>query len=132
MDHVQSYRGKNSFFGGSAGFSKPEWVICGGRLSVETVRVLASKELTYAELKVYYTHQDIHDGGIVPASSVVTSRRITLQTSMNTFIIIDGPDYATCLKYLFEQWSPDQEKNPLAIESPTGRLEYPSRPQIGY
>jgi len=102
------------------GFSKPEWVICGGQMPVG-VRVLASKDLNYAELEVQFTYQDIWDG-LFPVASVVTSQHITLHTSMRTFVIIDGPDYSTCLKHLFEKWSPDETKQP-AIDSGQKQLE---------
>lgn len=95
----------------SSSFPSPEWIICGmvlpeGNPGYE-VRILASKTLTQAEIEANFGHQDIFDG-IFPVSSVIAYRDFILTTHMRDLVIIDGPDYAACLKHLFETWSPDK------------------------
>jgi hypothetical protein len=118
-------------------FPNPEWIICGMQMP-KGVRIVASKTLTRAELEANYQHHSIFDGPF-PVGTVMTSYDLALTTHMRDLVIIDGSDYATCLKHLFEKWSPDKTEKPaigpkqLGIEgSPTGRSNYPGKPAIGY
>ena len=120
----------------SSQFPNPEWSICGMQLPDGKVRIIASKELSYAELRYEAGFHQVFDG-IFPIHAGITHTDLTLTTHMRTCVLIDGPDYATCIKHLFETWKPDDLKRKaigpkqLGIEgSPTGRT--PTPPPIGY
>lgn len=97
----------------SVGFTRPDWVMCGGPNPAGGVRLLASKELNQAELEAQFEYRDIWDGGpfgpvgLTPIGARLTSQRITLTTEMRTFTVIDAPDYPSAFKALFEDWSPE-------------------------
>jgi len=115
----------------------PVFAVTGGLLEDGRVRLFASKDLTRAELQVVVDHTDVTWDG-VNVDTRATGYQITLGTRMRHFIIIDAPDWDAAWDYLFKHWSPKPEpKKALGpgqqeiVGSPTGRLEYPSRPQIG-
>jgi hypothetical protein len=87
----------------AAGFGRPDWVMCGtpGPLGV---RLLASKDMTHAELEAKFDHVMADTGWDVFPHSV--SQRITLTAGLKTFIVIDAPDYPSAFRALFEQWTP--------------------------
>lgn len=85
----------------TAGFGRPDWVMCGCPVP-GGVRLLASKDMTHAELSADYGWADI-DAWSPP---VLTSRRITLTSGLKTFIMIEAPDYPSAFAALFEQWTP--------------------------
>ena len=87
----------------NAGFARPDWVMCGCPVP-GGVRLLASKDMTHAELSADYGYADIGVPGWDPP--VLTSRRITLTAGMSTFIMIEAPDYPSAFAALFEQWTP--------------------------
>jgi hypothetical protein len=88
----------------TAYFGRPDWVMCGWP-SRGGVTLLASKEMTHAELEAQYGWEET---GMRPDSSppLLRGRRITLTSGLKTFIVIEAPDYATAFKALFEQWTP--------------------------
>jgi hypothetical protein len=83
-----------------AGFGRPDWVMCGCP-APGGVRLLASKDMTHAELEVAY---DWADTGRWPP--IPRGQRITLTAGLKTFIVIDAPDYPSAFRALFEQWTP--------------------------
>jgi hypothetical protein len=100
------------------------------------VRIIASKDLTHGEIR-YEARRGVIFDGPFPIDCGITSSDLSLTTHMRTCVFIDGPDYATCLKYLFETWKPDETQHKaigpkqLGIkDSPTGRT--PTPPPIGY
>jgi hypothetical protein len=103
--------------------ANPDWVMCGMRLATGGVRLLASKELTLAELEVMVERQDIFwaPGDILPVAQAVTSQRMTLTTHMRTFVVIDAPDYPSAFSDLFRDWSPEGDVR-LAITTGQGEL----------
>lgn len=114
----------------SQGLPNPEWVICGMQMTTG-VRIVASKTLTRAELEAQVQHQDIFDGPF-PVASVMSSYHLILTTRMRDCVIIDGPDYPTCLKHLFEEWSPDQEvRKPITPAARAIEAAIDRRRQIG-
>jgi hypothetical protein len=85
-------------------FGRPDWVMVGTTMP-SGVRLLASKELTHAELEAQFDRAapwDAYDFSIPP----VVSQRITLAAGMRTFIVIDAPDYPSAFRSLFESWTP--------------------------
>ena len=88
----------------AAGFERPDWVMCGCP-APGGVRLLASKDMTHAELEAKFGYQDINIG-LLDAMHVLDSRRITLTAGLKTFIVIDAPDYPSAFRALFEQWTP--------------------------
>lgn len=83
-------------------FSRPDWVMCGVPWN-GGVRLLASKDMTHAELSVDHGYEDTFGPWEQP---VLTSRRITLTSGLKTFITIEAPDYPSAFAALFEQWTP--------------------------
>jgi hypothetical protein len=87
----------------AAGYGHPDWVMVGVPHN-GGVRLLASKEMTHAELSADFGYADIGMTGWDPPA--LTSRRITLTAGMRTFIMIEAPDYPSAFAALFEQWTP--------------------------
>jgi len=61
----------------TAGYGRPDWVMCGMPWN-GGVRLLASKDMTHAELEAQFGYRDIYDGGLTPEYAVPGSCRITL------------------------------------------------------
>lgn len=89
-----------------AGFSRPDWVMCGMPWN-GGVRLLASKDMTHAELAADYGWADTDPWDGPP---MLTSRRITLTSGLKTFVLIEAPDYPSAFAALFEQWTPGPGK----------------------
>jgi hypothetical protein len=66
------------------------------------VRLLASKDMTHAELEAQYDWGDNWQQW----PPVLCGQRITLTAGLKTFIVIDAPDYPSAFRALFEQWTP--------------------------
>jgi hypothetical protein len=87
-----------------AGFGRPDWVMCGCP-APGGVRLLASKDMTHAELEAQFDWgPDTDTWGFSPP--VLRGQRITLTAGLKTFIVIDAPDYPSAFRALFEQWTP--------------------------
>ena len=84
-------------------FSRPDWVMCGMPHGVG-VRLLASKDMTHAELEAQRDLPDTDPWGSWP--SALPPLRITLTAGMKTFTMIEAPDYPTAFRALFEKWTP--------------------------
>lgn len=101
----------------------PDFVIVGTPRPEGGVRLIASKELTRAELDVQIDTQDIFDVEYLdPVSIQVTGTRYCLTADFRRFVVIDAPDYATAFTDLFRYWTPDPEPrkrigNQSSIES---------------
>jgi len=87
----------------AAGFGRPDWVMCGCPAR-GGVRLLASKDMTHAELEARFDWADINMGTYL--SPHLRSQRITLTAGLKTFVMIDAPDYPSAFRALFEQWTP--------------------------
>lgn len=87
----------------TAGYGRPDWVMCGMPWN-GGVRLLASKDMTYAELEAAYDWVDIDMG--THYSPHLRSCRITLTAGMLTCVMIEAPDYPSAFRALFEQWTP--------------------------
>lgn len=87
---------------GGGGFSRPDWVMC-GMPHGSGVRLLASKDMTHAELSADFGYEDTSGPWEPPA---LTSRRITLTSGLKTCVMIEAPDYPSAFTALFEQWTP--------------------------
>ncbi len=83
----------------------PDWVMCGMPGLAGGIRLLASKDMTHAELAADYDWADTADVWDMSAP-VLHCRRITLTAGLKTFIVIDAPDYPSAFRILFEQWTP--------------------------
>ena len=99
------------------GYGRPDWVMCGMPWN-GGVRLLASKDMTHAELSADFGYADIGIPGWDPPA--MTSRRITLTAGMSTFVLIEAPDYPSAFAALFEQWTP----------GPADRVALPGVPAI--
>jgi hypothetical protein len=88
----------------TAGFGRPDWVMV-GMPRAGGVRLLASKDMTHAELEAAFDRAapwDAYDFTLPP----IVSQRITLTAGMRTFTVIDAPDYPSAFTALFETWTP--------------------------
>jgi hypothetical protein len=92
----------------------PSWVMMGVELPDGRVRLIASNQLSYSELKVEYAHQDLHmwDFDIFPAASVLTRQDITLTTHLRTFTIVEADTWEQAFSGLFAQWKPERAARP--------------------
>jgi hypothetical protein len=104
---------------GEGGFMRPDWVMCGApQPGGVGVRLIASKSLSFAELRYEARYQDIiledplpHDIG----RRILTWQDLSLTVHMmpmrnGDVIILDGPDYPTVIEALFKEWSPTPSK----------------------
>lgn len=85
--------------------AKPDWVMLGLRWPGPGVLLMASRTLTAAELdfraRAYeFDSWEQFMGGFHP--------ELTLSVHMhNDYLVVAGPDYASCLATLLKNWSPD-------------------------
>jgi hypothetical protein len=89
----------------TAGFGRPDWVMVGMPWA-GGVRLLASKDMTHAELAAEVSRLYPEYETPEPLPSLVISQRITLTAGMRTFTVIDAPDYPSAFTALFETWTP--------------------------
>jgi hypothetical protein len=103
----------------------PDFVICGTPNPNGGVRLIASRELNYAELSMESSYARIDDWLV--SIPLMTSYRVRLTTDMRTCVLIDAPDYATAFEHLFRDWSPDSrtpvEPAARALEPGTRELD---------
>lgn len=90
--------------------TRPDWVILGGGQTNGGVMVIASTQLTHAELEVAYDRGEYLD--ILSPFILNDRRRVTLTVEMGQFVIIIAEDYQTAMKRLFEQWTPRAAERP--------------------
>lgn len=91
--------------GNTVDFGRPDWVMCGGP-TPGGVRLLASKDMTYAELEAQRDLPDIDVWADDLFPKMLPPLRIKLIAGMKTFVIIEAPDYPAAFRGLFEQWTP--------------------------
>ena len=87
-------------------FPRPDWVMCGAQNPDGRVRLLASKELTQAELREEMEYPDLPYPERLFVNPFDVTQRFFLTAQMRSFTIIDAPDYPAAFKSLFEGWSP--------------------------
>lgn len=85
---------------------RPDFVILGAPRPEGGVVVLASKELTQAELTTKLTNEDELFGGFDPIGSVVPDYRTTLSTELRGYSIVMADTYGEAMAKLFAQWTP--------------------------
>jgi hypothetical protein len=84
---------------------RPDWLVC-GMPAGGSVRIIASRCLSHAELRTEYRHAGIYaDDLAMPISSVLTSADISLTAHMmprgrGDLVMIDGPNYRDVLAQL--------------------------------
>lgn len=95
--------------------AKPEWVMLGLQWPGPGVLLMASQTLTSAELdfraKEYkFDSWEQFMAGFHP--------ELSLSVNMHDdYLLVAGPDYATCLQALLAEWSPDEPRPALPIRS---------------
>lgn len=90
---------------------RPDWVIVGTQWSEDQVAIYASRSLVIASLS-YKADWEALDG-FWWRLEVVLGRG----TDGKAFVIITGPDYATCMRQLMQTWSPEEDEPPMLKES---------------
>jgi hypothetical protein len=115
------------------GSTQPDWVMAGiPAPNGAGVWLLASKELTYAELTAQFDRapdmywDDPRD--VIPGP--VVGQRIALTVTMRTFVIIEAPDYPAAFTALFEHLQPGPGPARPGIEQGRPAIP-PQRPEIG-
>jgi hypothetical protein len=99
--------------------NKPEWVIVGIQMKPPNgtgVMLLASTEMNYAELEtVYYRDHEMDHLGRIHRSEP-TIRSIQMNTSVRSFVMVEGDDYPDALLKLFGEWNPNGPERPGLIQ----------------
>lgn len=88
----------------------PDFAIVGGTLNTGQVQVLASKDLTHAELRAVRTQRDMPDFQAPRFTS-----RIFLTAEMKHYVIVIADSYPDAFRKLFEIWSPATDPMELAV-----------------
>lgn len=88
------------------GFAPPDWVMCGMPLPDGRVRLIASNQMTHAELSVKQDYPYVWDESPEPFTIGPITRTITLTSGMRTYVMIEADDYPAAFRALFEQWRP--------------------------
>jgi hypothetical protein len=92
--------------------SRPDWVMCGVTLPSGGVRLIASKELTRADLEAQWERAYPQFDTWEVLSPPFGHARITLTTEIRGFVMIEAPDYPAAFKALFEDWAPQAPPRP--------------------
>lgn len=98
-------------------YMRPDWVILGVDNPPNGVFIIASSDLTVAELRAVrdeWSEWPPNDGLFVRATSSVYE----LETTMRRYVWIQGTTYADAIRRLFEQWTPDQARRVAIGDQP--------------
>lgn len=87
---------------GGPGFTRPDFVLTGARLPDGRFRMIASREMHYAELNADFGYTDI--GDVWDPRPIMTHSAITLTARLGNLLMVDGPDYATCMAEVARHW----------------------------
>jgi len=94
----------------------PAWVMCGFEPAPGRVVLLASKDLTQAELEERADDFNTFAAwGPDPLHIHPGSREYTLSTTMRSFVRIEATDWASAFHSLFARWSPEADER-LGLE----------------
>jgi hypothetical protein len=92
--------------------SRPDWVMIGIHAPDSSVFIIASKELTSAELTAEADTMDIMSGWYTETVRVdVVRMRYLLSCDMRSYVIVHAPNYGAAFQHLFQQWSPEAPTN---------------------
>lgn len=86
---------------------RPDWVICGIPWDNDKVAILASTELSHAELET--KADDIHVEAWEFVRPTRTTTRYALVVHMRSFVIVVADTYEQAFRSLFEQWTPQRQ-----------------------
>jgi hypothetical protein len=89
----------------------PVWVMCGIEIAPGRVVLLASKDLTQAELEEESTFASAWS----ITNNIRLGRRFILTTTMRTFVRIEASDWPAAFQMLFARWSPDDADQPIQV-----------------
>lgn len=91
---------------GQPEFLTPDWVMIGIPQSDGTVCLMASKELTRAEL-VAERDWEGAIGSLSDYYAYLPEMQYRVTAEMKTFVLIIAADYTAAFRSLFEQWTPE-------------------------
>lgn len=103
-----------------SGQPRPDFVILGVPNPDGGVLIVASKELSQAELESTADELDMWEVGRRLRMSRTT---YTLTAQMRSIHMVIGPDYGSALRTLFEQWTPPTEAGRRGIAAPVRPLD---------
>lgn len=85
---------------------RPDWVILGIDMGDEGVAVIASSELTQAELRNEVSYEPLWAWSerVEPVEN-----RFIMETTMTKYVWIRGKTYRDALRTLFERWEPGRK-----------------------
>lgn len=91
-----------------AAIARPLWVMLGGQSGdpAHPCRLIASSKLSRSELVAKWDRARGYFG-LPPWPGLPPIPEITLTVHMDDCVIIDGPDWQTCLAELFRTWQPE-------------------------
>lgn len=107
MQGIEDGRQQQQGFPGE--MQRPDWVMLGIPSSDGRVVLMASKELTQAELSME-AEVDPFDWRLDPYRIVNPIRRYFVTAEMKTYVIIVANTYGAALTTLMRQWQPDQQR----------------------
>jgi hypothetical protein len=101
----------------STTFLRPEWVILGVVTPPEGVMLIASNQMSRAELEAHFENRGLADY-LDRASGPFALRtpRYTATLWLDRFVMVHGTSYQDALHRLFGQWQPDT--SPMAVLDP--------------
>jgi len=89
----------------------PQWLMIGVRITNDCVRIIASQELSQAELRTEYEYADFYR---FASLDKCFGRRSLLTADLRSFIIITADTYEHAFQHLFEQWSPEPKRRAIS------------------
>lgn len=87
----------------------PSWVMCGAEIDPNHVILLASKDLTQAELEMH-ADEELGFPWYTGTHHFPREREYILSTTMRSFVRIEAANWPAAFHGLFQKWSPDAEK----------------------
>jgi hypothetical protein len=91
---------------------RPDWVMIGIGQPDGSVSLVASKEMTRAELEYETDTEEVRSWGSWEPLRVQTTAVYRLTAEMRAWVWITAPDYASAFATLFEQWQPGRAQRP--------------------
>jgi hypothetical protein len=84
---------------------KPDFVITGSTRPDGSVRVIASRSLTYQQLTATYNYMQVPGEFLEAPYSIPASYDVELSSHMHDLVIIDAPGYAEAMSAVWEAWA---------------------------
>lgn len=97
--------------------SRPDWVMFGVSCPPNGVALYASSTLSQAELDAHVEEVPYWEEVDAFASRAPLVRSFSIRSVMAEIVCVVAPDYATALRRLLTEWSPDGHASQVALPS---------------